>query len=329
VAVSGSARVTSDGTSIAEPLFVIFVPVSAVGGFMDERLSPIHCVTNSASMQRALDALLLAAQSEAPIMLRAEIGSEVAALARLAHDNSRHRNRPFLTLACPSITELPSESLVTASGGTLFLDEVGDLADTLQLKLLNLLDELSTRGEMTRVISATKRDLTQDAGGGHFRKDLFFRLNVLEIRVPPLRERPEDILPLVRDLIGSLSTDLGRSAPALSKEAASMLIEHPWPGNLREVMNVIERALLIWPADTIQPEVIAEILRADTHRRPRVGDDVALRDLERAHISRIISRLGNLTAAARVLGIDKTTLWRRLKRDERDREAETQRRTNG
>jgi NtrC-family two-component system response regulator AlgB len=303
---------------------VIFVPVSAVGGFMDERLSPLRCVTSSASMQRALDALLFAARSEAPIMLRAEIGSEVTALARLAHDNSRHCNRPFLALPCPSITEMDSGSLVTVTGGTLFLDEVGSLADALQPKLVNLLDDFSTQGEMTRVISATKRDLTKDVGAGHFRKDLFFRLNVLEIRVPPLRQRPEDILPLARALIASLSADLGRPAPALSEEAAAMLLQRSWPANLRELKNVIERALLIWPGDTIQPEALAEIMTANDHRRSWVGGDVTLRQLEREHISRIMTRLRSLKGAAGVLGIDKTTLWRRLKQYDRERDGELQ-----
>jgi len=278
-----------------------------------ERLSDIQFVTSSASMQRALDALLLAARSEAPIMLRAEIGSEVTALARLAHDNSRHCNRPFLALSCHLMTELPSGALAAVSGGTLFLDEVGDLAGTLQTKLVHLLDGLATQGEMTRVISATKRDLTQDSCEGHFRKDLFFRLNVLEIRIPPLRERPEDILPLARALIASLSTDLGRPAPTLSEEAAAALLQHPWPANLREVKNVIERALLLWPGDALNLDAFSEIMPMNDHRRYRIGDDVTLRDLDREHISRLMTRVRSLQSAAAILGIDKSTLWRRLK----------------
>ena len=291
---------------------------------MYERLSHIQLVTSSASMQRALDALLLAARSEAPIMLRAEIGSEVTALARLAHDNSRHCNRPFLALSCHSMTELPSGALAAVSGGTLFLDEVGDLAGTLQTKLVHLLDGLATQGEMTRVISATKHDLSQDACEGHFRKDLFFRLNVLEIRIPPLRERPEDILPLARALIASLSTDLGRLAPTLSEEAAAALLRHPWPANLREVKNVIERALLMWPGDTIKLDAFSEIIPTNDHGRYRIGDDVTLRDLDREHISLIMTRVRSLKSAAAILGVDKTTLWRRLKQYQRERGAELQ-----
>jgi two-component system, NtrC family, response regulator AlgB len=291
-------------------------------GLVHERLSDIQCVTSSASMQRALDALLLAARSEAPIMLRAEIGSEVTALARLAHDNSRHCNHPFLALSCPSMTELPSGALAAVGGGTLLLDEVGDLADAIQTKLVHLLDRFATQGETTRVISATTRDLTEDAGEGHFRKELFFRLNVLEIRIPPLRERPEDILPLARALIASLSTDLGRAAPTLSKEAAAALLQHPWPANLREVKNVIERALLLWPGDTLELDAFSDLMPKNDHGRYRLGDDVTLRDLDREHISRIMTRVRSVKSAAAILGVDKTTLWRRLKQYQRERGAE-------
>lgn len=285
---------------------------------MDERPSQLQLSTSSDSMQRALNTLLLAARSEASIMFCAEIGSEVTALARLAHDNSRHRDRPFLPLSCPWMTELPSGELAAASGGTLFLDEVGNLDGGLQTKLVHLIDRLAAQTETTRVISATKCDLTEDAGERHFRKELLFRLNVVEIRIPPLRERPEDILPLARSLIASLSADLGRPAPALSEEAAAALLQYSWPANLREVKNVIERALLIWPGDTIQAEALADIMKVDDRRHPRVGADVTLRDLEREHISRIMTRVQSLKRTAAILGIDKTTLWRRLKQDKRN-----------
>ena len=289
---------------------------------MDEWPTQVQLSTSSVAMQRALNALLLAARSEAPIMLRAEIGSEVAALARFTHDNSRHHNRPFLALSCPSMTELPSAALVAARGGTLLLDEVGTLADGLQTKLVDLLDRFAAQAETTRVISATKRDLAKDAGEGHFRKELFFRLNVVEIRIPPLRERPEDILPLVRSLIASLSVDLGRPTPTLSEGAAAALVRHPWPANLREVKNVIERALLLWPGDTLEPDALFAVRVADDYRRPRVGDDVTLRDLDREHISRIMARMPSLKGAAAILGVDKTTLLRRLKQEERKRSGE-------
>jgi NtrC-family two-component system response regulator AlgB len=274
-------------------------------------------------MRRTLDALLLAARTDAPILLRAEMGSEVAGLARLIHDHSARRDRAFLSLACPSIRELPSRALLDAEGGTLFLDEIGDLAADLQPRLVHLLDRLSAQAGAIRLISATRRDLDQEIARRRFRKDLFFRLNVIEIRVVPLRERPEDILPLARDLIGSLSADLGRPAPVLSEDAAAMLLHHPWPANLRELRNVIERALLIWPAEVIEPEAFTEIANADVHRRPRVGDDVTLRALARDHIVRVMTRAPSVRAAAAILGVDDATLWRRRKQYERERERES------
>jgi two-component system, NtrC family, response regulator AlgB len=290
---------------------------------LPERPSQIELATSSASMRRALDALLLAARTEAPIMLRAEIGCDVAGLARWIHDHSSRRDRAFLSLACPTIGELPSETLAGAGDGTLFLDEIGDLAGDLQPRLVHLLDQLSAGEGATRLISATKRDLDQEIVGRHFRKDLFFRLNVIEIRVLPLRERPEDILPLARNLIVALSEELGRRAPVLSEDAAAMLLHHQWPANLRELRNVIERALLIWPAEIIEPEALTEITNADVHRRPRVGDDVTLRDLARDHIVRVMTRARSLRDAAAILGVDDATLWRRRKRYERERERES------
>lgn len=290
-----------------------------------QRQSQIEIGTRSPSMQRALEALSLAAQSQAPIMLRAEIGSEVAAFARLVHDNSQVRKRSFLWLSCPSLSELPSRSLLTISGGTLFLDEVGGLSDGLQTSLVQVLERLSEQRSRLRIISATKRALEAGLNGRGFREDLFFRLNVVDIRIPPLRERPEDILPLARHFVTVLSTDLGRSAPALSEDAAAMLLQHPWPANVRELKNVVERALLIWPGDILEPEAFTEIRTADVHRQPRVGDDVTLHDLEREHILRLLNRVPGVKAAAAILGVDETTVWRRRKQYERETETEIER----
>ena len=255
-------------------------------------------------------------------MLRAEIGSEVAALARAGHDNSRRGHRPFLALSCPSLVTLPLGALLALEGGTLFVHEVGELAGPLQTALVNLLDKLSASGSMTRVMSATRHGLDGEIRSGRFRADLFFRLNVVEVRIPPLRERPEDVLPLARGLVASLSAELGRRAPVLSEEAAAILLSHSWPANFHELKNVIERALLIWPGDVIEPEAFPEIAAKDARSCPRAGDDITLRDLEREHISRIMGRLQSLKSAAVILGVDETTLWRRRKQYERERTEE-------
>lgn len=289
---------------------------------MRERPSPVELATSSGAMHRTLDALCLAARTDAPIMLRAEIGSEVSSLARMAHEHSLRRARPFLALACSAINELPSRTAAGVGDGTLFLDEVGDLSADLQARLVRWLDRQSAQAGAPRVISATKRDLGQAVGDGRFREDLFFRLNVMEIRVLPLRERPEDILPLAAELIASLSADLGRRAPVLSEDAAALLTRYRWPANLRELTNAIERALLIWPAPVIEAEAFTELKNADVHRRPRVGDDVTLRELARDHILRVMTRARSLKDAASILGVDDATLWRRRKQYERERDGD-------
>ena len=249
--------------------------------------------TSSPSMRKALDELLLAARSEAPVMLRSEIGSEVALLGRLLHDSSPRRDGPFLSLSCSSMNELPAAGLAGLRGGSLFLEEVGGLAPPLQTKLLQVLDDRSPREKATRVLSATHHDLGKDVKAGRFRQDLFFRLSVIELRIPPLRERFEDILRLARELIASVSAELGRRAPALSDQAAALLLKYPWPANLRELENVIERVLLIHQTDIITPEALMRIGVEDV-RRPRVGDDVTLRSLEREHTQRVGNFLDTL-----------------------------------
>ena len=271
-------------------------------------------------MQRALDTFFIAARSEAPIMLRAELGSDVATVARLGHHQSGRGDSPFLSLCCPSLSTLPAQALLTFKGGTVFLDEVGELAPRLQAGLVQLLDTLGAQGATPRVISATRHDLDEAVRCGCFREELFFRLNVVEIRIPPLRERPEDVLRLVHTLIASLSVELGRRAPILSDDAAAMLLRYRWPANVRELKNTIERALLTWPADVIGPEAFPRI-SAEVSGGPCVGDQVSLRELEREHIRRIMARAGSLKAAAAILGMDETTLWRRRKLYQRERDA--------
>ena len=283
-----------------------------------ERLSERQLATSTPSMQEAIETLLLAARSMAPILIRAEIGSEVGALARLAHDNSPCRGHRFVSLCCPSIGDLPADALARAEGGTLFLDQVSDLGGRLQKKLAYALDDLSSSGDAARVISSTTRDLAAEVRKGAFREDLFFRLNVIDIRVPPLRERREDIVFLARRLIASLSADLGRRAPSLSDGAAAVLERHTWPANLLELRNVLERALFTCPADVLEREAFAEIDMAASPDRDGVGDDITLRDLERAHITRVMARVPSYKDAAAILGIDEATLWRRRRRYARE-----------
>lgn len=269
---------------------------------------------HSASMKRTVEALLAAARTDAPIVLRGELGTEVLDLARLAHRRSPRRGHRFETLACASLDQLPVQALTTMAGGTIFLHEVGELAAPLQPKLVHLLDALASRGPPARLISSNRRDLDEEVASGRLGSDLRFRLNVVDIRVPPLRERPEEILPTARAIILSLSTDLGRRAPALSAEAAALLQQYPFPGNVRELHNLVERALLVCPGDLLDADAFADITVMNRPTGVRLGEDVKLRDLESEHVTRVIGRVRNLRKAATILGIDASTLWRIRKR---------------
>ena len=269
---------------------------------------------HSAPMRRTVEALLAAARTDAPIVLRGELGTEVLELARLAHQQSARRDRRFETLACASLDELPVPTLATTAGGTIFLHEVGELAAPLQPKLVHLLDALASRGPPARLISSNRHDLDEEVASGRLGAELCFRLNVVDIRVPPLRERPEDILPTARGIILSSSTDLGRRAPALSVEAAATLQRYPFPGNVRELRNLVERALLLRGGDLLEADAFADIEVTNGPSGVRVGEDIKLRDLETEHVARVISRVRNLRKAATILGIDASTLWRIRKR---------------
>jgi NtrC-family two-component system response regulator AlgB len=274
-----------------------------------------------------LEALDKAARSEAPILLRAELGSEVTAFARRAHAQSPRRLRSFLHVRCALIDQLSFGAIAPAAVGTVFLDEVGELPEGLQTRLVHALDRLASEGSQPRLISSTRRNLDEEVTRRRFREQLFFRLNVVDIRIPPLRERQEDILPLASRLIESLSATIGRRPPTLSKDAASLLTQHAFPGNVIELENAIERALLIWPGAVLDAEAFTELTTSDVHARPRVGDDVTLRALEHEHTTRVMARAPNLRRAAEILGIDSATLWRWRQRESRRPDYEKRRRS--
>ena len=289
---------------------------------MRQRRLEMNDDTRSVAMRQALEALDQAAKSDAPILLRAEMGSAVTGLARRAHDQGPRRFRCFLHIRCAVTDELDFSTIAPAAIGTLFLDEVGELPERLQTKLVHALDRLVSEGSQPRLISSTRRNLDEEVGCWSFREELLFRLSVVDIRVPPLRERKEDVLPLAANLIASLSAAIGRRAPALSDAAAALLTGYAFPGNLIELENAIERALLIWPGAVLEPEAFTELTTADVHERPWVGADVTLCALEREHTKRVLARVPNLRRAAEILGIGATTLWRWRQREARRLAAE-------
>ena len=302
--------------------------------------------TSSASppMRQVYDLIARAAKTDAQVLFRGETGTGKTALARLLHDEGARRDRPFGVVNCPTLSAdlLASElfghargaftgavkdqpgRVDAADGGTLFLDEIGEMPVALQAKLLRFLQdkqyervgETETRTADVRIISATNRDIEADIQAGHFREDLFYRLNVIEIRVPALRERPEDILRLARRFLAFFAASLGRPVPELSKEAEAMMVSYRWPGNVRELRNAIERALILWPADVISREAFPDRVASLFPVRPFVGGDFSLDDIEREHILRVTGRTGTLEEAAEILKIDTSTLWRKRKRYE-------------
>jgi NtrC-family two-component system response regulator AlgB len=313
---------------------------------LEERLArevpEADLTTESPAMRATLELVGRAAASEAPILLRGESGTGKGVLARSVHLQSPRREGPFVTVNCPTLSEelLASElfghvqgsftgavrdqagKVEAADRGTLFLDEIGELSPGLQAKLLRFLQdkqferlgETRTRRADVRVVAATNRDLEADVRTGHFREDLLFRLNVIEVPVPPLRERHEDISRLAREFLRFFGA--GKRPLELTSEAEAALLAYPWPGNVRELRNVIERAVILSPGSVLGREALPQRIAAQAHGGPRLGGEHTLEQIEREHIERVLARAGTAEAAARTLGIDVSTLWRKRKKYE-------------
>jgi NtrC-family two-component system response regulator AlgB len=296
------------------------------------------------AMRAALDMIPPVAASDATVLLRGENGTGKGIFARLLHAGSARRDRPFVMVNCPTLSaELLASELFghargaftdavrdqpgrveAADGGTLFLDEIGEMSPALQAKLLRFLQdkqferigENTTRSADVRIMAATNRDLEADVREGRFREDLFYRLNVVEMRLPPLRERPDDIIRLATRFLAFFARAARRPSPELSPAAVEVLRAYPWPGNVRELRNAIERALILWPARVIEPAAFPERIAAQPSSAPQLGANCTLEAIEREHILRVIARTATLEDAARILDIDASTLWRKRKRYE-------------
>ncbi|HYU44313.1 MAG TPA: sigma-54 dependent transcriptional regulator [Vicinamibacteria bacterium] len=311
-------------------------------GQLADAVPELDLATRSAALQAALDTVRRAAASDAAVLLRGENGTGKGVLARLLHASSRRAAGPFVVVHCPTLSEelLASElfghargaftgavkdqpgKVEAAHGGTLFLDEVAEIAPTLQAKLLRFLQdkefervgETQTRRADVRVVSATNRDLESDVAGGRFREDLLYRLNVIEIRVPPLRERREDTVALARHFMAFFARQAKKPLPELAAEAEAALLRYEWPGNVRELRNAMERAVVLMDGRVLDASALPRKVADAPATGPALGDDVTLDDVEKEHIRRVLLRAGSLDDAARILGIDPSTLWRKRKR---------------
>jgi NtrC-family two-component system response regulator AlgB len=306
-----------------------------------QRLNPeATLASSSAAMQHAVDLARQVAPSEAIVLMRGESGTGKTVLARAIHDWSGRSNRPFVVVSCPTLAPELLESelfghvkgaftgavrdfagrISSAEGGTLFLDEVGDLPLSLQPKLLRFLQDRQyervgeniTRSADVRLIAATNMDLEKAIQERHFREDLFYRLNVFQIHLPPLRDRLEDLEILTKTILDFFARSNRKVLHGFSKEAFDLLRRYSWPGNLRELRNVIERAVIVSRSDWLQPADLPENL-ASGKSEPRPGDPVSLAAMEELHIRRILSQTKSLQEAADILGIDQATLWRKRK----------------
>jgi two-component system, NtrC family, response regulator AlgB len=303
----------------------------------------VDLTSESTRMRSVQETVARAAASDVPVLMRGETGTGKTVVARTLHAHSPRADHPFVVVNCPTLSEelLTSElfghargsftgavkdqpgRVEAAHGGTLFLDEIGEIPPALQAKLLRFLQdkefervgENQTRRVDVRVVAATNRDLESDVRQGRFREDLLYRLNVIEVVVPALRDRAEDILPLARRFLGFYARAFGRPAPTLSPLAEQALLRYAWPGNVRELRNSIERALILWPAPVIEPEAFPAKMQIGTnHPGPQLGDDFTLAEIEAEHIRRVVARAPSLDTAAATLGIDVSTLWRKRKR---------------
>lgn len=300
--------------------------------------------TASPCMRAVLELASRAAASEATVLLRGESGTGKGVVAHAIHRWSPRRDSPFVVVNCPTLSqELLSSELFghargaftgavrdqegrveAAEGGTLFLDEIAELSLGLQAKLLRFLQdkqfervgENRTRTANVRLIAATHRNIEEDVQAGRFREDLWYRLNVLELTLPPLRERVEDILSLAHRFLAHFCRTAGRPTPELSRQTEAILRAHAWPGNIRELRNAMERITILWPHQVVEPEALGARWSLPEQPRMTVGGDHTLEELEREHIARVLARTRTQEEAARILGVDVSTLWRKRKKQE-------------
>jgi DNA-binding NtrC family response regulator len=311
------------------------------------RAGTVEIVAESAAMRSVVEVTLRAASAGSPVLLLGESGTGKELLARALHAASPRHAAPFLAVNCSAIPEHLLESQLfghrrgaftdarqdhrglfrEADGGTLLLDEIGDMAPLLQAKLLRVLQEheIHPVGSAlpvpvdVRIVAATHADLERGVREGRFREDLYYRLNVISVRVPPLRERMEDLVPLVRHFLVKHSRQ-GRPAAGVTPEALDAMRRHRWPGNARELENCIERALVLGRDREIGLADLPPALREEGAMVPvaaahgAVGSAASLAELEREHILRTLRAVdGNRAAAARLLNVDRKTLYRKLK----------------
>jgi len=306
---------------------------------LEERYCFENIVTKSPKMRQIIELIGVVAKSNTTVLITGESGTGKELVARAIHSRSRRRDRPFVAVSCAALPEslLSSElfghekgaftgahiqrkgKIEFANRGTLFLDEIGEMSANIQVHLLRVLEEKEfarvggnelVRADV-RIISATNKDLKQAVANRQFREDLYYRLNVVNIDLPPLRERREDILLLARHFLEKFARENQKRLSGLSREVNDFLLKYQWPGNVRELENTIERAVILAKGRYIDTDSLLQRASASgTSALP----GTSLKEIERNHIMGILNQTsGNYTEAARILGISRATLYHKVK----------------
>lgn len=307
-------------------------------------------VGKSRPMQELFDLVNRVAGADTTVLIMGESGSGKELVARAIHQGSRRKARPFITVNCSAVPESLLESELfghvkgaftdaradrrglfeQAHGGTLFLDEIGEIPLHVQPKLLRAIQERVVRpiggsreiNTDVRLVAATHQDLHARVRSGQFREDLFYRLDVVELKVPALRERGTDVLLCAQHFVDRFARATGRDVVGLTPEASERLLAYNWPGNVRELQNVIERAVLLTRHERITVDDFPDVVQKSQPTARKADADaplLSLDEIERTHIARVLSATnGNKTLAAQILGIDRRTLYRKGDRASRD-----------
>lgn len=313
-----------------------------LGASVTRQVDPAGMVVASEGMRRVVDLARRVGPVDSTVLVTGESGVGKERVARLIHDSSARTAGPFVSINCGAVPEGLLESELfghargaftgaaqdrpglfeAAHGGTILLDEIGEMPPAMQVKLLRTLQEHEVRrvGENrsrkvdVRVIAATNRDLAAEVHAARFRQDLYYRLRVVEIRVPPLRERRDDILPLARTFLVDAAARLGRKISGFTPAAAQQLVRHDWPGNVRELENAVERAVVLARGHRIDVDDLPEEVGLALPGVAAPGSVRTLKEVEREYIAAVLrANDGNRTRTARQLGIGAATLYRKIK----------------